>query len=195
MARSRRTMSSSRRRPTRSPSFERATVVILSTINRLGSRMPPVGSSWWLLTDDTHSRQRVPCGCVRRSQIRPHWHDWNRRLVCLRPGVVGVSTSLRCCAGRCRLHIACAKKCFGVCRLQWLVRQCASRRFAVADAEGAAGGQTEAGVSTRAVWHRAGPRPDSFHPRYGILCSGRGLLRLAGVSSVASVCCQSTTRL
>jgi hypothetical protein len=33
-------MSSSARRPTRSPSFDRGTVVILSTINRLDSRIP-----------------------------------------------------------------------------------------------------------------------------------------------------------
>lgn len=37
-----RVVSSSERRPTRSPSFERGTVVILSTISRLGSRIPVV---------------------------------------------------------------------------------------------------------------------------------------------------------
>ena len=40
MARQRLTMSSSASRPIRSPSFDRETVVILSTINRLCSRKP-----------------------------------------------------------------------------------------------------------------------------------------------------------
>ena len=42
MDRPRRVMWSSDKRPTRSPSFERGTVVILSTISRLGWRIPVV---------------------------------------------------------------------------------------------------------------------------------------------------------
>jgi len=64
MARFRRTRSESSRMPSRSPSFERRTVVLLSTINRLASRSP-------LLADGAMSRRNkgASVGSVVNGQI------------------------------------------------------------------------------------------------------------------------------